>query len=646
MKKVVLFVFAITLVIGASAQKRVHPAKEYKFFSSHAVMDKKIPLNHISVQAISTNQSTKDGDVTLDTIGKAGNIYYAFENGYWNNQRSLNYDVSSNLLQQIHRADPETYPEANGNNSSIVSSQSIDGGLTWTYKMLVPFDGSHYTRYPQGFISNTEFSTDPASVIIGASGPSHDGATWNMNFFVSATNDEDLSGLTTNFFDNACNFDETYDMGTAATDDGYVYIAGKCRGEDSGGNLDTYEVKVKRGVKDGNHIDFETNAITSTIDVWNSAYNQIFGASMGMAWADDGSIGYVFGRGIANGLENTTGSNPIVWKSTDHGETWEMLETGMNMVDFPGLENDLLLSSDGHYIPVFLGNTTGVVDNNGNLQFFGRCYSGNTLVAPTESWDLVDGDTHGQLFNVTISPTEGIIGYVNIGPFYSEDVQNDSDYAYAASLGWTDRMHTAKSEDENAYFVVWGDTENADVLYDGENAHPDIFVWGNRPGANEIIPKIKETTDGRYWFHFVGNKAIHIGGDLFQIPVSTTVTQVEFLTNTDVDPVTISYVNGITFEVPVGVSEHSAVNDMIDISQNIPNPFSDFSTINVTLKKKAGLSIEVYNTLGQKVYHENKGQVDAGTYHFTLNAGNFDAGVYFYTVKANDTKVIKRMIVE
>jgi hypothetical protein len=645
MKNLLLFILMTTFTIGLNAQKIYFPVKDYQQLAKHAIIDMKVPLNHSSDEVVPITKSTKNGNVTLIEIGKSGNIYYAYENGYWNNQNSLNFDVPSNLLQQVHRADPATYPEANNNTSSIMVSQSIDGGQTWTYKMILPFDEENYTRYPQSFISNTESLTNPTQVIIGATGPSHDGANWDKNFFVSTMNDEVLTGLTVSFFDNACNFDETYDAGICPTDDGYVYVMGKCRGKNAGGDLDTYKMNITRGIKDVDHIDFETNAIISTVDIWNSTYNNIFGASFGMAWANDGSIGYVYGHGISLGMENTTGSNPIVWKSTNSGESWELIETGMNMVNFPGLENDLLESPDGNFIPIFLGNTTGVVDSNGNLQFFGECYSGATLESPGESWDILEeGDFHGQLFNVTINPNDGIIGYENIGPLLSGLVTDDNEYSYADEIGWTNRMQASKSEDENAYFVIWGDTEDADINYGGVNAKPDIWVWGNRPNGNPIKPKQRITTGGTYWFHFAAGRVKSLGGDLFQIPISTTVTQIEMLVNTATDAVTIEYVDGVDFEVPVGITEDFTKNQ-IKVSQNQPNPFSENTLIEVSIEEKAELKLSIFNTLGQKIWTDSKGIVNAGSYHFEVSADKIESGIYFYTVQAKDTKITKKMII-
>ncbi len=636
MKKLVLFALALTVVIGVSAQKRSGNWAAKRMPVRKEIANDYAPTN--PNPGISSPENTKDGDVSLVYAGKAGNIYYAL----LEEQRCMSYDPASNLLQMIHRADPETYPEAN-DNGAIVSTQSLDHGASWTYKMMLPGDGQEYTRYPQGYIYNVDQNTDPESVVIGATGPAHNGGSWNQNFFVSGLNVDPFDGNSV-FFDMGCSFEATR-YGDAVTDDGYVYALSGCF-EDDGSQYTQFDINTYRGELSGDHISFGTgyagtvNALEPTTYWWGT---------FSTAWAQDGSIGYIFGVGLLNEFAGQGAYNPIVWKSTDHGVTWTLLTEGMNMVDFPGLEDVLVLSDDGHYIPLFKGGVAGTVDANGDLQFFSECYSGSTLnvdncYIPSES------DNNYRLLNVTINPETGITGFQFIANFLSFDVGNDSQYAYAAGadgVGWNHRIQTSRTRDGLNYFVVWGDTPDAETLYDGENAHPDLYAWGHSLDPNYHTwnnPAVRLTEEGYYWFHYVSNQVIPEGGPLFKIPVTETVTQLEMLTNTDLDPVTINFVDGLMYDVSVGVEE--AANDVnMEVGQNQPNPFSGISTIKVSLDRKADLSLEVYNTIGQRVYSVKKGVVSAGSYNFQLDANDFEAGVYYYTVKAGDNTISKKMIV-
>jgi PKD repeat protein len=493
--------------------------------------------NNDCIDAIIVNQDTI---VSEKYIGKAGNIYYALGE----EQQCLTYDPASNLLQMIHRADPSTYSDANSNNGSIVSSQSTNHGVSWNYKMLWPFDGIHNTRYPQGYIFNVDNNPDPEEVIIGTMGPSHNNGTWADNFFVSAKNDENLTGLYASFVNMNC----TYNLasrGSAVTDDGYVYGLSTCE-EVSGGSQITFNLDIYRGEKVDYHIDFEFDPVGS-IDVLD--VTTYYWGKVGMAWSQDGSIGYAFVTGLLNTFAGNSSYNPIVWKSTDHGETWTLLIDGMNMVNFPGLEDVLVLSDDGYYAPLFKGGIAGTVDANGNLQFFGECVSAKSLNV-NECYIPSDNETDNRLLNVTISPTNGIIDFHLVTLFQSTDVDDyQSDYAYGGEIGWNHRIQTTRSEDGQFYFVTYGDTENASY-YDGENAHPDLYIWGSHCDITNEAFASKMTDNGYYWFHYVSDIAIPLGGSTFQIPVSKTVTQLEMLTNSDIDPVTIEYVDGLCYTVP------------------------------------------------------------------------------------------------
>jgi hypothetical protein len=85
------------------------------------------------------------------------------------------------------------------------------------------------------------------------------------------------------------------------------------------------------------------------------------------------------------------------------------------------------------------------------------------------------------------------------------------------------------------------------------------------------------------------------------------------------------------------------------LSQNYPNPFNPETRISYSLPKNAHVTIEIYNTLGQKVRRlvdENKA---AGNYDVLWDgrndAGNVVAtGVYFYQLRTDDAKLTRRML--
>ncbi len=618
MKNLLLFCLSATLAIGLQAQR--NPNRNAKISPRKLIVaDMYAPVNPNP----GLSRSGKEGTF----VGKSGNIYTAL----LEYQHCLNYDPASGLIQMIHRGDPETYPIAD--NSAIISSQSTDNGTTWDYKILVPYENNVETRYPQGFIYNGEESTDPSEVIIGATGPAHNNSAWDKNFLVSATNDDELTGYQLNYVDmhtSPQSFSklDAIRYGTDVCDDGYVYALGGLRLKDN--DWENFDLDTYRGLKDGNHIVFGEDRI-STIDAL-AATERWWGEAT-QAWSQDGSIGYIFGVGLLNEFVNQSAYNPVVWKSTDSGETWELLIEGMNMVDFPGLEDFLAESDDGHYIPLFKGGVTGVVDINGDLQFFGECYSGSTL-AVSECHIPSEADEYVHLFNVTINPESGITGFKFLTNFESFDVSDDSEYAYAAGvdgIGWTHRLQAGLAVGNYSYtgycYVVYGDTPDAENLYGGENAHPDLYI-GIVSTVYPSPPLIfRLTENGENWFHYSAKKAIfyglEMGYDIF-LPVTTTVNNLEMQSNTDMDPVTISFIGDFS----TGINEAGKETTL----HIYPNPARKLAKISLASSNKPeNTSLEVIDMVGKPVirYAIPKSQTET-----TLNVASWEKGIYFVIIRA------------
>jgi hypothetical protein len=96
----------------------------------------------------------------------------------------------------------------------------------------------------------------------------------------------------------------------------------------------------------------------------------------------------------------------------------------------------------------------------------------------------------------------------------------------------------------------------------------------------------------------------------------------------------------------VEVPEHTAIFSEDQVSQNYPNPFSGTSQVNVILKEKALLGLEVCDLTGRLVYRIPAYEALPGLNQLTIAAGDLKPGVYYYTVTANDRRVTKKMLIE
>ncbi|MCQ2192306.1 MAG: endo-1,4-beta-xylanase [Paludibacteraceae bacterium] len=82
------------------------------------------------------------------------------------------------------------------------------------------------------------------------------------------------------------------------------------------------------------------------------------------------------------------------------------------------------------------------------------------------------------------------------------------------------------------------------------------------------------------------------------------------------------------------------------LSQNVPNPATNETTIKFTVKEDGFVSIVLYNTLGVKVASIVNEELTAGSYSSTLNVQSLPKGVYVYEMKANGSSSKKAIIVK
>ncbi len=97
----------------------------------------------------------------------------------------------------------------------------------------------------------------------------------------------------------------------------------------------------------------------------------------------------------------------------------------------------------------------------------------------------------------------------------------------------------------------------------------------------------------------------------------------------------------------LGVKAVNKNNAVAGLSQNTPNPAEGKTTINYNVAANASVvSFTVTDVLGNVVYTENKGTVNAGAYSVVLDTETMNSGVYFYTLTVNNQKETKKMMVK
>lgn len=86
-------------------------------------------------------------------------------------------------------------------------------------------------------------------------------------------------------------------------------------------------------------------------------------------------------------------------------------------------------------------------------------------------------------------------------------------------------------------------------------------------------------------------------------------------------------------------------NSSVSISQNVPNPFANQTTITYNLNEATNVSLDIIDVTGKVITSINEGSVNAGQHTIKVNGSDLSEGVYFYTFKAGEYSVTKRMVV-
>ncbi len=80
------------------------------------------------------------------------------------------------------------------------------------------------------------------------------------------------------------------------------------------------------------------------------------------------------------------------------------------------------------------------------------------------------------------------------------------------------------------------------------------------------------------------------------------------------------------------------------LEQNYPNPFNPVTHIYYELAENSDVTLEVFNTRGEKVASLVNGQQPAGNHSVSFDASDLSSGIYLYTLKTNDDVMTKKMV--
>jgi hypothetical protein len=94
-----------------------------------------------------------------------------------------------------------------------------------------------------------------------------------------------------------------------------------------------------------------------------------------------------------------------------------------------------------------------------------------------------------------------------------------------------------------------------------------------------------------------------------------------------------------------GISNGSGLlPQSISLQQNYPNPFNPSTIIALQLKEKAFVTLEVFNSIGERVAVLLNKQMPAGLSNISFDGSKLSTGVYLYRLQADNVTIAKKML--
>ncbi len=107
----------------------------------------------------------------------------------------------------------------------------------------------------------------------------------------------------------------------------------------------------------------------------------------------------------------------------------------------------------------------------------------------------------------------------------------------------------------------------------------------------------------------------------------------------------IKFIKSFWFQYPLtGVDDPKERPVKFFLQNAYPNPFNPITNISYSIPEYGFVSLEVYNSLGEKIIDIVSMYQHAGDYSVIFNAENLSSGIYFYKLQQNKYVVTKKVL--
>ena len=360
----------------------------------------------------------------------------------------------------------------------------------------------------------------------------------------------------------------------------------------------------------------------------------------GINWENIGLVGEVLTDMVFIGFDEgnyiLSASNGI-HKSTDFGETWTHHTIGIEGLFITAIEKDRFLGNE-----IVIGTATNgafrSLDNGETWEQFGTGLENETVKQifhfETQNFDYVwtattqDGGfwKYDRSTNMWVQRNAG-------NEILSDDSALAGDSQGQLFLASSNEILTTYSSNIQWEVEVKHKVVNGFAVTPYDQIFASSFGFGIRtrePGATDWVD-FSEGLPSDDGFIDVSNIVLDIDGFLWAAitPLNPAITGGIFKT---INPVTD--VEDISSEIP----------DRFNLEQNYPNPFNPGTSIQFSLPQTSYVTLEVFNTLGERVGVLASEELTAGTYNYSWDAAGLTSGIYFYKLQAGNFIETKKMV--
>ncbi|MBS4033144.1 MAG: T9SS type A sorting domain-containing protein [Ignavibacterium sp.] len=365
------------------------------------------------------------------------------------------------------------------------------------------------------------------------------------------------------------------------------------------------------------------------------------------------------------------GTNGIILRSTNAGESWDSLHYPINSdlekVFFIDDANGWIAGDSG----LILKTTNGGLDwtsltTNFNEKIFSVFFESNTfgwvagknIIYKTtdgginwlekkrdNNWyyDLYFADQNNgwvvgdsAAFGIILRTTDGGDSWSKIYETY---------FGYLSSINFTSQ-NIAYAAGENSILAKTTDggltwLDNVVISQGDYDWQDSYFIDDNMGWLVDLFGAVVKTSDGGLTWTEQNPRFLTTGG-LYSVFFSDSLNG--WAVGAGEYPNLYGRIIRTTNGGVTGIEDETQIPVDYFLFQNYPNPFNPSTTIKFALPVRTNLTINVYNTLGEKISEIFKGEMETGYHEVQFNALGLSSGIYFYKIESENFNSTKKMI--